>query len=154
MTPFSFQWFNPLAPGHFFFSRATTVATRRQGVKEIIISLIRVCRHKRADICTNTRQQWKQNKHMSPSLQSTSIQLINPFHSNGKFSGQIKQSARLVHSCLVLAILIKISTNNPGHKSVVLESSSLAVKTWYNRRFKNHCLRVQNHLEWLRLSLQ
>ena len=43
--------------------------------------------------------------------------------SKGKFSCQVNQYVRYVHCCLELATLIKMSTNNPCQKSVVLDSS-------------------------------
>ena len=41
----------------------------------------------------------------------------------GKFSCQINQPARYNNSCLELAILLKIRTNNPSWNLLVLESS-------------------------------
>ena len=41
----------------------------------------------------------------------------------GDFGGQFNQFIRHGHSCLKLAVLIKMSTNNPGQRSVVLDSS-------------------------------
>ena len=41
--------------------------------------------------------------------------MLNPLHSKGKLSCQFNQS---VHSCLEIAILIRMSTNNPSQKSV------------------------------------
>ena len=53
--------------------------------------------------------------------------IINPLHSEGKFSCQSQPMfsiCPIVHSCLGLTILIKMSTNKHGHKSVVLEYSA------------------------------
>ena len=59
---------------------------------------------------------------------------VNPYHSKqfaictlhfkGKFSYQLNQSLRYVHSCLEAIFPIPMSTNNPSQKSVVLESSA------------------------------
>ena len=57
--------------------------------------------------------------HISPTAHNT----INHLHSEDKCPGQVNQSVRYVHSCLWLAILIRMSTNNPSVKSMVLESS-------------------------------
>ena len=40
----------------------------------------------------------------------------------GKFSGHVNQYVTYIHSCLQLAILIKMSNKNPSGKLVVLES--------------------------------
>ena len=69
---------------------------------------------------------------------------INHLISESHFCGQVNQSVRYVHYCRQLVILIKISTNNPSRKSVVLESSvkpsllSNQTKAWLDSRFKNH----------------
>ena len=69
------------------------------------------------------------------------ILLLTPLPSERQVFDQDNKS---VHSCLELAILIKISTKNPGQKSVVLEYSAnhalavnLAAKDWFDKRFKN-----------------
>ena len=43
---------------------------------------------------------------------------LNPLHSKGKFSCQLKQSVRYVHSCLELVVLIPTSTNDLSQTSV------------------------------------
>ena len=43
-----------------------------------------------------------------------------------------------VQRCLVLEILIKMGTNNPSQKSVVLESLFEAWFAWFDTRFKKH----------------
>ena len=49
--------------------------------------------------------------------------------SEGHFGGQVNQSVRYVHSSVELAILIKMNTNNPTPKSMVLKSCArLAAK--------------------------
>ena len=54
--------------------------------------------------------------------------LVNPNYRNlvntpkDKFSGKINQPAKYNNSCLEIAILLKISTNNPSWKLLVLES--------------------------------
>jgi len=49
-----------------------------------------------------------------------------------------------VHRSLELIIMVKMTTNSPCLKSVVLESSvqpSLGKQAWFDRGFKNHWLR-------------
>ena len=48
----------------------------------------------------------------------------HPLHSKAKFACQVNSSPRDVHSCLELAMLIKITKNNLSQKSVVLETSA------------------------------
>ena len=46
--------------------------------------------------------------------------VINPLSSEGDLCGQVNQSVRYVHSCPQLTILIKMSTNSPSRKLVVM----------------------------------
>ena len=51
--------------------------------------------------------------------------ILNPLSHEGDFCDQVHhESVRYIHSCLQVAIPIKISTNNPRLKSVVLASSA------------------------------
>ena len=71
---------------------------------------------------------------------------FDPLSSQHHFCGQVNQSVRYVHNCLESAILIKTSTSNHSHKSVVLESTaklSLGYQFGFDRRFKNHWLRME-----------
>ena len=67
--------------------------------------------------------------------------LHNPLISDGRSAAQVNQSARYVHSCLALVMMIIMNTNSPSQNSVVLESDSSvssAAKTCFDRRFNNH----------------
>ena len=65
--------------------------------------------------------QWDASTTYSIFVQPFSIH-VNPLQYKGMLSCQVNQSARYLHRCLELAILMKTSTDNPSQKSMVLES--------------------------------
>jgi len=68
------------------------------------------------------------------------------------FPCQENQSIAYVHSCLAFVIFIILTLNIPSGKLVVLLSNqawaSRLAHAWFDRRFKNHWLRIQNWSEW------
>ena len=69
--------------------------------------------------------------------------LYNPLSSEAQFCDQVNQSVNYVQGYLELVILIKMRTNKPSPKSVVLEYSvKPSLGCMFGRGFKTHRLRM------------
>ena len=71
---------------------------------------------------------------------------FSPLHFEGKFSGHVSQYARYVHSCLELSSWLKrIQITLVGSQwllNFLSTQAYLAAKALFDRRFKNHALRM------------